>query len=286
MSPYTLLSNSATVRSDNEIKVAEGGTDAPSSKAKPAPDPSEFHSYVDKLLEQVDRPGSSSLLSPTEDESRSLNHIADPQTCVKELIDMCIIQGNINSSKRNVNRFEINRGGEKVAVIMLSRPSYRLGETIPVVVDFHQADVACYSLHATLESSESVDPTIALRSKASIQRVTRRIHASHHECTISSERVLFNPMIPPLATPEFLTSGVSLEWHLRFEFVTNRFGRTEDFEVDLDGFLEDIAKDDRGTVKAAVQGLSCETFDVAVPLRVYGATAVFDEHTESGSFAI
>ena len=281
MSPHTLLSDSAKVSSIDgpQLRDKDAGRSASRSVASYA---HEFSLYANRLLEQASQQDSGGLLSPTEDEPKSLVHGDGQQLSMKDIIDIAVLRGNSGSSKRNVNRFEINRGGEKVAVIMLSRPAYRLGETIPIIIDFDQADIACYSVHATLESTESVDPSIALRSKASIQRVTRRIHVSHHENTVSSDRVVFNPMVPITATPEFITSGVSLEWNLRVEFVTNRSGLEDEFDEDLDGMLEEIANDDRGSVKAAIQGLPCEMFDVAVPLRIYGATAAVDENADSG----
>ena len=217
----------------------------------------------------------------------SFPHNLDEPSSMKECIDLALLKRNaVNSSKRNVNRFEINRNGEKVAVAILSRPAYRLGETIPIVIDLNDADVACYSVHATLETSESVDPVVALRSKASVQRVTRRIHASQYESTISSQRVLFNLMIPSNATPEFITTGVNMEWNLRFEFVTSRVDIANESNEDSEGIMEELSRDERGTIKAAVQSLLCETFDVSVPLRIYGAIAAFDENLDSGSFPI
>ena len=205
---------------------------------------------------------------------------------MKESIDLAILRSNTaTSSARGINRFEITRSGERVAVIMLARPAYRLGETVPVAIDFQDSDVACYSLHATLETSEVIDPAIALRSKASIHRATTRILASQIESTICAKKVLFNPMIPSTSTPEFITSGISLEWRLRFEFVTSRLGDAEEDE-DIDDLMEEVARDERGVVKAAVQGLPCETFDVTVPLRVFGNPSAFDEETETGDFPI
>lgn len=187
-------------------------------------------------------------------------------------------------AKRIANRFEISRSGDRVAVIMLARPAYRLGESVSIVVDFQGAEISCYSLRLILETSETIVPTLALRSKASVQRVTRRVHASQLEHTICATRVLFNPLIPDASTPEFVTSGVNLEWKLRFEFVTSRSSDLEESEEGFDELMEELNRDDRGSVKVAVQGLPCETFDVMVPLRVYGATGHFDGNHETGQY--
>ena len=92
------------------------------------------------------------------------------------------------------------------------------------------------------------------------------------------------------STPEFITSGISHEWRLRFEFVTSRSKKGEEPDRGLDDLLEDLAQDERsnerGTVAAGVQMMPCETFDVTIPLQVYGATAAFDEMYEVGDYSI
>jgi len=286
MSPRTILSNIASIASVDNLQQAGASQKDDSLAKKNRPSLSEFLSYVDSLLNRPRQNSSYGLLSPTEPNSRTLSPIGEEPGTMKESIDLAILKSNIaNSSKQSTNRFKITRSGDRVAVIMLARPAYRLGETIPVAIDFQESDVPCYALHATLESSEIIDPAIALRSKASIHRVTRRIHASQNECTVSAKIVLFNPMIPSTATPEFITSGISLEWSLRFEFVTSRLGEGEESDESPDDLMEEVARDERGSVNAAVQVLPCESFDVSVPLRVYGAVG-FEEKTGSGDFPI
>ena len=247
----------------------------------------DFLSYVESMLERQRQSTGMGLLSPSENADRSLTPTSEEPRNMKELIDASILKSNFaGSSKQSANRFEITHGGDRIATILLARPSYRLGETIPIVVSFDESAIPCYSLHATLESSESVDPAIALRSKASIFRVTRRVHASHYEPTIFAQRIFFSPVIPINATPEFLTSGVSLVWRLRFEFVTRRLKSKDEFDSGPEDLLEDTARDERGVITAGVQTMLCETFDVTVPLHVYGATAVTDEMHTAGDFLI
>ncbi len=113
------------------------------------------------------------------------------------------------------------------------------------------------------------------------------------------------------ATPEFVTSGVSLEWKIRLEFVVPTYDeKPPESSLEYEGdegkdhddvndstennglmrrasgvktqtgqtqtgshpLLEEISRDDRGgLVMVAVENLMCESFEVAVPLRVYGA---------------
>lgn len=287
MSPHIILSDNALISSEQNPKPYEDSMMDPLSSGKPNLSSPSFRSYVENLLEAPRRNSGGGLLSPVDDGSKSPVPLVKEQSTIKQSIDLAILRSNASTtSKQSANRFEINRSGERVAVIMLARPAFRLGETIVAAVDFQDSDVSCYSLHATLETSEIIDPTIALRSKTSVHRVTRRIHASQFKNTISAGRVLFSPMIPINGTPEFITSGVNLEWRLRFEFVTSRLDDTDDLEDCFDGLMEEVAQDERGIVKAAVQGLPCENFDVTVSLRVYGATTALDEKTEAGDFPI
>ena len=288
MMPHTILSNQALTSPTDSPSWKDRGKGGAKSitLGKARSSAGDFSSYVEKLLEEGPT-NQHGLLSPSIDDSNPMAPLAEEEATMKETIDLAILKSNATtSSKQSANRFEIKRGGDKIAIIMLPRPAFRLGETLSVAVDFQDADVSCYALHATLETSETIDPTIALRSKASILRVTRRVHASQYESTVSASRVLFSPTIPLTAAPEFVTTGVNLEWRLRFEFVTGRLGEHEDLGEGVEDLMEEVAKDERGSVKAAVQGLPCETFDVTVPLRVYGAIGPFDENFEAGELTI
>lgn len=279
MSPYIILRDQARVKA---IEGSASGNLESSEelKARTKVKPNnltlnDFLSYVDELLTRPRQNSSLGLLSPTEaPRSRRQSSIEEPSTA-KEAIDMAILRSNIaTESQQSANRFEIARSGKRVAVVMLARPAYRLGETIAAAIDFTNADIPCYAIHASLETSEKVDNSIALRSEASILRVTRKIHVSHSESTLFARRVVFSPTIPVSATPEFITSGVSLDWRIRIEFVTPRLAVGEhETDRDYTDLLEEISRDDRGVVLAAAEAIDCESFEVAVPLRVYGALA-------------
>lgn len=287
MSPHTILQNNASISSAKPLQTAGISSRDPFPHRFSKSSPAEFLSYVEEILYIPRLESGLGLLSPTEVDSRSHTPSSEEPSTMRESIDTAILRSNVaTSSSRSANRFEITRSGERVAVILLARPAYRLGEVVPIAIDFQESDVACYSLHATLETAETIDPAIALRSKASIQRVTKRIHASLFESTISARKVVFNPMIPTASTPEFITSGINLEWKLRFEFATGRLGDAEELEEGIDAQMEEVARDERGSVQAAVQGLTCEIFDVTIPLKVYGSTTNLDEKTETGDISI
>lgn len=284
MSPYIILRDQARVKSADSQTDAQTTTKEKKSMTSLKTTGStseEFLSYVEELLTRPRQNSSLGLLSPTEiPRSRRQSSIEEPATA-KEAIDMAILRSNVaTESQQSANKFEIARSGKRVAVVMLARPAYRLGETITAAIDFADAEIPCYAIHATLETSERVDNSIALRSEASILRVTRKIHVSHSESTLFARRIVFSPTIPISATPEFITSGVSLDWRVRIEFVTPRL--VGDYgEQGYANLLEEISSDDRGMVLAAAEVLDCESFEIAVPLRVYGALGGNTEREES-----
>ncbi|PVH83666.1 Rgp1-domain-containing protein [Cadophora sp. DSE1049] len=286
MSPYIILRDQArveTVEIPTETSLESSkGLEAKAALKSPESTLDDFLGYVDELLAAPRQNSSAGLLSPTElPRSRRQSSIPEAATA-KEAIDMAILRSNIvTDSRQSANRFEIARSGKRVAVIMLARPAYRLGETISAAIDFSDAEIPCYAIHASLETSEKVDNSISLRSEASILRVTRKVHASHSESTLFARRVIFSPTIPSSATPEFITSSVSLEWRVRIEFVTPRLLREHNAELGYADLLEEVTRDDRGLVLAAVEALECESFEIAVPLRIYGALATSTERAES-----
>ncbi|GAP83768.1 putative intracellular protein transport protein [Rosellinia necatrix] len=286
-SPYVILRDQAKVK-PHEKKPSllalkdRAKLDTPNSTI------TDFLSYVDELL---DRPRDGlGLLSPTATApaSRRSSLVGEAATA-KQAINLAIMRSNLSSeSGQSNNRFAIARNGQRVGVVMLARPAYRLGETVSMAIDFSDAEIPCYAVHAALETSEHVDPSLALRSEASVHRVTRKVYASSSEATLFARRIVFSPTIPITATPEFVTSGLNLEWKIRIEFVVPSSVSTNstDDPDGLDGpdgmkegqpkeghhLLEEISHNDKsGLILVAAENLECESFEVAVPLRVYGA---------------
>lgn len=270
-SPYVLLRDEALVRSTNKNKTHK--SNAPSRAPATV---NEFLSYVDDLVSRPREETGGGLLSPSAVPSSRRVSAADEGSTSKDNIHFAIMRSNMASEgQQSPNRFEIARNGMRVGVVMLTRPSYRLGEVVTLAIDLIGADIPCYAIHTTLETAEKVDPSLAVRSESSIQRVTRKVYATSSDTTLYSRRVVFTPTIPISATPEFITSGVSLEWKVRVEFVVPSRGEGADREEtkpQSHPLLEQISQDERGgLVLAAAENLTCESFDVLVPLRVYGA---------------
>lgn len=294
MSPYIILRDQARVQSLEHVHSSLKSMPKLMNKSKLPEESSlaDFLSYADELLQRPRINSSMGLVSPTAVlTSRQPSSFSEPTTA-KEAIDLAILRSNITArNQQSANRFEIARNGRRVAVIMLARPAWRLGETITAAIDFTDADIPCYALHASLESSEKVDPAIALRSSASIHRVTRKIHASQSESTLYARRIVFSPAIPITATPAFITSGIGLEWKIRIEFVTpevqapgsepnsddevlsrsSSHGSTAGNKVLGSELLEEVSRDERNVILVAAEQLRCESFEIAVPIMVYGA---------------
>ena len=166
--------------------------------------------------------------------------------------------------------FNICRGRDKVAEIKFTKATCRLGETLPVMVDFRGADTRCYALCASLETVEGVNSSVALRSDASIARATRRVYVQTTRNTVCCETALLEFMVPGNSTPEFATSGINMRWILRFTFST---GNPTASVAGNARVLEPTTFDERATVSSAVQELQCENLDVTLPVRVRGFLA-------------
>ncbi|KAF3393764.1 RAB6A-GEF complex partner protein 2 [Penicillium rolfsii] len=270
MSPYVILRDEAKVQ---KVALTTPKTLKNQSISGPWQSAGDFLSYVDEILEQ--RARSNSLFPPGALSERRSSYDGPPPHALscKDIIDFAILRSNqAAQSRRSPNRFEIARDGQRIAVVVLNRPVHRLGETVIATVDFDDAAIPCYAVRASLETSEKVMPTIAVRSSASIHRTTRRIHASLFENTLYATRVVFSPAIPISATPTILTSGVTLDWDLRFEFVTPKTNGEPGQGPSGTRLLEVMSSDDRGKILSAMEHLGCESFEISIPLTVYGET--------------
>jgi len=106
-----------------------------------------------------------------------------------------------------------------------------------------------------------------------------------HENTIFARQISFNLTVPSTATPTFETTGVSLAWKLKVEFTTQRQAQGLGIESqgNEDDLLEELGADERGTSFIARERLAAETFEIEVPLKVYGTPGVdgVDARTEA-----
>ncbi|KAK3043972.1 hypothetical protein LTS18_002520, partial [Coniosporium uncinatum] len=255
MNPHILLRNTArTISIPNSIpdpKSFDPWSKNASTHANPEQGKSDFLAYCDALLSRA-LGSNGGLLSPTFPPAVAANGqnsfllrrqssigLEEPKT-TKEAIDLAILRSNVakafsrsssssssadgGGERNSPNRFVIARSGRRVATLCLQRPFWRLGETVFGVVNVNQRadDIRTYALTITLESSENVDPSLALRSRTGVERATRRVHWVQRENTVGGRRVGLGLGVPANGTPEFGTTGVGVQWRVRVAFVTER----------------------------------------------------------------
>ena len=284
MSPYILLHDAAQTEKIEDEATADVThlfpRKQPTRNAKePKQGLEDFLRYTERLLEQpTDMNGA--LLSPTSPNMptpRKHSSVDQTPSSIKECIDLAILRSNYTNgsseSQSSANRFNIARAGQHVAVLNLLRPAYRLGEAVFGTVDFtppsEGAQANTYALLIELESTEHVDPSLALRSSSSISRATRKVHASVRENALFACQISFALSIPTSATPTFETTGVGVQWGVRVEFVVQR--QSVEGQDDV---MEEVAGGERGTVLVGKERLAAEAFEVVVPVRVYGVPGI------------
>lgn len=260
MSPYIVLKDSAQVESLEEKSQSPGQTQTSERPEASAPSTeADFNDYVSKLLDNPRRNSTSSLLSPTAETETTVDGATTngnipqmPRLAARDLIENAIrystqpMPGGSStaSAATSQTQFTIARAGQLVAQLAVSRPALRLGDTLQLFVDFpglspdhpnltegpsppsdKSATLPVFALAATLESSENVDPALAIRSRSSIERATRRVWdrkiagGANGMALGWSRRWTANLKVPTHATPGFTTTGVGLAWYVRVELV-------------------------------------------------------------------
>lgn len=268
MQPHVILRDLATTKSIISLEHEEGEEAESHATRSHEKSTTEFLEFVDKLLDRNQRRQSS---SGTMDAFLAKRDGAEGHQGLQAINRAIFYSNQSTDSSSSSNRFEIARNGLRVAVIVIDRPLHRLGETITAVIDLSESQVSCAMLRSTLETTEKVSPPLAVRSAATINRVTRRIYAAQSENILFAKRVTFAPSIPAGATPTFVTSGVNLDWSLRFEFGTIKPVETDEGDMKhVTNLLEGVVRDERGAINVAVEHLDCETFEVVIPITVYG----------------
>ena len=316
MSPYILLQDAATSTSLTPDLSSSGifppfpaKLEEKGSKSR-GHDLEDFLRYTERLL-NARKDSSGMILSPITPSTPAVSFqqsgLDQMPSTIKEMIDVAILRSNQSKGSRkagqegtqSANRFNIARSGQPVAVLTILRPAYKLGEAVTGRIDFttsplssgdNPSPAATYAVSITLESSEHVDPSLALRSSTSINRVTKKVHASIRENTLYARQMSFSLSIPSTAAPSFETTGVSVKWRIRIEFTTQR--QIQGLGIDgqpseaNDDLLEELASDERGTSYVAKERLNADSFEISVPLRIYGAAGVENVHSESEALIV
>ncbi|KAE8265183.1 hypothetical protein A4X09_0g6736 [Tilletia walkeri] len=119
--------------------------------------------------------------------------------------------------------YDISKDGSIAAVLTLVRSRYRLGDTVQGVVSMNTkgALTRIVRVAVTLESHEDIEPTLSTVTPVTKSiKLTRVVHAEHHESTLDKGRVPFSLSIPSGATPDFKTSAVKLKWTVKLSLLT------------------------------------------------------------------
>ncbi|GAM84400.1 hypothetical protein ANO11243_023940 [Dothideomycetidae sp. 11243] len=284
MSPYILLQD--TARTASLSKSQDAAQYFPAIERRKNSETSDgtmddFLQYTQQLMEE--RPAGAPLISPTAiTHNRRFSTDLPQARTMKERIDLAILRSNQTLGPHNdvsapsTNRFTIARSGQHVGVLTIVRPAFRLGETVHVKIDFHPPestplDQHTYLVTISLESLEKIDSSLALRGPASVLRATRKAHAAVTRTVFFARQVGVGLEIPTAATPSFDTSGVQLQWRIRVEFTTSVLqDPSEDMFLAADGLLEPFSTDDRGQILVARERLAADSWEVNVPIRVFG----------------
>ncbi|KAL9050410.1 MAG: hypothetical protein Q9162_006658 [Coniocarpon cinnabarinum] len=249
MSPYVILrdqARSSQVEVDSRGRPTRTSVGTNSQTAATKSSEADFNSYVHKLLSSPRRNSSTGLISPsaTNDTGssnstpsrRPSGYPLPPPPPTRELVDSAIRlsshqRGGDQGSTSQTN-FTIARAGNPVAKMTLSRPTLRLGDLLNLTLDFsshlrtHPLQAPRVLVHAvtlSLESSEHVDPSLSVRSAASIERATRRVWdrrvvgGAKGAALGWCKRWAGTLKIPSNATPTFSTTGVECKWVVRVE---------------------------------------------------------------------
>lgn len=151
-------------------------------------------------------------------------------------------------------RFDIGRGGKRIATVTLSKAVYKVGENVIFKIDFGNAALKCFHITASLETEETIETPVLKQFKSSelfakyssslhdgngdqeniesnkkkpeiphidTTGLTRRIYSQATMSTYSMSKSAFEFTIPATATPQFSTSAISLKWVLKLDFITS-----------------------------------------------------------------
>ncbi|KAI7897201.1 reduced growth phenotype protein 1 [Mucor mucedo] len=222
-----------------------------------------FMDYVDELFENSTKNTMIHEITRRESDAYEERN-ADDQSAMEGSCSQVVSRITHRSRKA---MYDICKNNQRVAKLHLIKTAHRLGEPVIGVLDFSEAILSTYKISIFLESSESVENSIALRTPQHISRVSRKTHSDFHSFCLDNKRLSFSLPIPATASPEFQTTGVSLEYFLKFEFITG---------IDDQPPFIPINTDEKHRHYQCLQDIEVSTFDCQIPLTVYGSPGGVD----------
>lgn len=231
------------------------------------------------------------LLSASSGKSPDLQRVLSKQSSIstptnaKENLEYFIKYHYHESYKPLKSNFDIGDANKRIASLSLSKPVFRVGEDLVVNIDFSKAVFKCYHVTISLETTESVDSTIAKKPPNEITAYSRRIFAQTALSNFSALSTHFEFTIPSTSSPQFTTSCISLQWSLKIDFITSP---TDSILIPLPTKWHN---DDRGDYIVANPILeNCDTFTCRIPLNVFATNkdigALIDHSTTTRRWLI
>lgn len=161
--------------------------------------------------------------------------------------------------------YDIVRKDKKISTVNFSHSVYRVGDEIVAVLDMSDADIPCYHVTATLETTERIlDSSICLESETKTQAITRRIYSHYVTSCFSASKTHIQLTIPSTATPQFSTSLISLNWSVRLDLITAA-AKTKHGQ----SLFKTSNQDESCHIYTAKPVLPCESFSCRIPIHVY-----------------
>lgn len=314
MSPHIMLKDTANTK-EISFATATRLTGAVSKKSRDKFDKSELMQYTNWLLDHgTATPRAMSFVSPSQSASAKTTVSRDTSRVGSDEESPDIQSTDpVNAITASPNdHFVVVKGNRHIGLISLLSYTYKLGEPVIGTINFspladshndHGASEKdsnpsqrTYITNISLETTERIDPSLAQRSIASVQRATRKVHASTTTCALFALQQGFLLELPLTATQSFETTAVSMDWALRVEMVTQasetrdeslNYGRTSDVrsssehadsiedkqdvsQVFDDEMMQTVSTDERERVLVAKEDLDAERFEIRIPLRVHG----------------
>ncbi|KAI8878852.1 Rgp1-domain-containing protein [Backusella circina FSU 941] len=215
-----------------------------------------FMDYIDELLENTTNT-SIHEITRRESDAYEEQNIDEPIEGYNKSCSQ-IVSRITHSSRKAM--YDICKNNQRVAKLHLVKTAHRLGEPIMGVIDFSEAILTTFRVSIFLESIESVEESIAQRPKHHIARVSRKSHSDFHSFCLNNKCISFSLPIPAAVSPEFQTTGVTLKYFLKVEFIT---GASVPFIP--------INIDEKHRHYQCLQDVEVSTFDCQIPVTVYGS---------------
>ncbi|ORY80912.1 reduced growth phenotype protein 1, partial [Protomyces lactucae-debilis] len=114
------------------------------------------------------------------------------------------------STRQVPAKFDIARAGRTVGVITLPGILFSAGQTIMGKIDLRDAQLNCFGFELSLELSETIPESLAVKTPEQTLLSTRRVLSSQVETTAFAKEAIIELPIPALASPSFQTTAAKI----------------------------------------------------------------------------